>query len=191
LFSRFYSATLPVNSRKQGICLQNMGGGTRCSSFAVISRPTVSDANLRLSAGRLIVISTPARIPWLKRKAPTGMTSSSPCWRFFVFPNPALLWHTCSHGKQRQRQKRSQEGAQAEAQAGTRAETRRIHAGPAEVGENRPPHRRAALETRKGFLCLGGSFASSARYRRLDRDKLRGAAMAGARHSHLPSKTLA
>jgi hypothetical protein len=30
LFSRFYSETLPVNSRKQGICLQNMGGGARC-----------------------------------------------------------------------------------------------------------------------------------------------------------------
>jgi hypothetical protein len=27
LFSRFYSATLPVNSRKQGICLKNTGGG--------------------------------------------------------------------------------------------------------------------------------------------------------------------
>ena len=39
LFSRFYGATLPVNSRKQGICLQNRGGGTRCTSFAVISRP--------------------------------------------------------------------------------------------------------------------------------------------------------
>ena len=28
LFSIFCSATLPVTSRKQGICLQNMGGGT-------------------------------------------------------------------------------------------------------------------------------------------------------------------
>jgi hypothetical protein len=27
LFSRFYGATMPVSSRKQGICLQNMGGG--------------------------------------------------------------------------------------------------------------------------------------------------------------------
>ena len=27
LLSRFYGATLPVNSRKQGICLQNRGGG--------------------------------------------------------------------------------------------------------------------------------------------------------------------
>jgi hypothetical protein len=28
LFSRFYSATIPVNSRKQGFCVQNRGGGT-------------------------------------------------------------------------------------------------------------------------------------------------------------------
>jgi hypothetical protein len=27
LFSRFYSATMLATSRKQGICLQNMGGG--------------------------------------------------------------------------------------------------------------------------------------------------------------------
>jgi hypothetical protein len=27
LFSRFYGATISVSSRKQGICLQNMGGG--------------------------------------------------------------------------------------------------------------------------------------------------------------------
>ena len=62
LFSIFCSATLLVTSRKQGFCAQSMGGGTRCSSYVVISRPTVSDANLRLSTSRLIVIFTPARI---------------------------------------------------------------------------------------------------------------------------------
>jgi len=31
LLSGFYSATMPVTSRKQGICLQNRGGGTRSS----------------------------------------------------------------------------------------------------------------------------------------------------------------
>jgi hypothetical protein len=40
LFSIFCSATLPVSSRKQGFCVQSMGGGTRCSSFAGLSRPT-------------------------------------------------------------------------------------------------------------------------------------------------------
>jgi len=48
------------------------------------------------------------------------------------------MWHTCNYGKQRQRQKRSQEGAQAKAKAGARAETRSLHAGPAQVGVLRP-----------------------------------------------------
>jgi hypothetical protein len=52
LFSIFCSATLLVTSRKQGFCAQSMGGGTRCSSFVVISRPTVNDASLRLCVGR-------------------------------------------------------------------------------------------------------------------------------------------
>ena len=33
LFSRFYSATLPVTLRKQGICLQNRGGGVGIPSL--------------------------------------------------------------------------------------------------------------------------------------------------------------
>jgi hypothetical protein len=34
LLSIFCSETMPVTSRKQGICLQNTGGGTRWSSVA-------------------------------------------------------------------------------------------------------------------------------------------------------------
>src|ERR1039458_4494914 len=81
LFSIFCSATLLVTSRKQGFCAQSMGGGTRCSSFVVTSRPTVSDANLLLSTSRLIVIFTPARIPWPHQNTSYLMTSSSLCWR--------------------------------------------------------------------------------------------------------------
>ena len=33
LFSRFCSATMPASSRKQGICLQNRGGGTPMASL--------------------------------------------------------------------------------------------------------------------------------------------------------------
>jgi hypothetical protein len=55
LFSIFYSATLPVNQRKQGFYAQSMGGGTRGASFAELSRPRYSAANLRFSG------SSPAR----------------------------------------------------------------------------------------------------------------------------------
>ena len=46
LLSRFYRATIPINSRKQGICLQNTGGGrgetTRLTDQQPCSQPRLA-----------------------------------------------------------------------------------------------------------------------------------------------------
>jgi hypothetical protein len=53
--------------------------------------------------------------------------------RVFCCPVRRPLWHTSSHGKQRQRQEGSKESAEAQAKTGTRSQTRGVHASPAEV----------------------------------------------------------
>jgi hypothetical protein len=46
--------------------LTKYGWGIQCASFAVISKPTGTNVNHRLCAGRLFAISTPVRKPWPK-----------------------------------------------------------------------------------------------------------------------------
>ncbi len=48
LLSRFYSATPPVTPRKQGICVQNRGGGTPVFSRSLIQGPETA---IKLEAG--------------------------------------------------------------------------------------------------------------------------------------------
>jgi hypothetical protein len=61
LFSIFCSATLPVTSRKQGFCVQSMGGGTQYANCACLTRiPCERQAAATLHHGRHLGFSTTA-----------------------------------------------------------------------------------------------------------------------------------
>jgi hypothetical protein len=90
LLRGFYSATMPVNQRKQGFCAQNMGGGTRnpqpgqshepksltklllvpIKLVLLLTRPLLVSTRLVPSLTRLLLVST-RLVPSLTRLAPS------------------------------------------------------------------------------------------------------------------------